>query len=109
MTVVELSAAALLATFIAANPVGRMSAQFAPATPLARLKPSSTGVVGASGEAAVTTAVGLEAALVVPAVLVAVTVASMVDPMSALVTVYALVVAPGMAVQLLPLVSQSCH
>ena len=49
-------------TFRAAKPVGRISDQFAPAPPLARLKLSSTGVVGPIPEFATTTAVAAEVA-----------------------------------------------
>ena len=58
--VAEASTAALPDTFRAAKPVGRISDQFAPAPPFARLKLSSTGVVGPIPELATTTAVAAE-------------------------------------------------
>ena len=71
-------------TFIFAKPVDLRSDQFPPAVPFARLKLSSTGVVGAGAGMVL---VGLLAAWFVPAVLVAVTSTSIVKPMSWLVMV----------------------
>ena len=53
---------ALPDTFSAAKPVGRISDQFAPAPPFARLKLSRIGVVGPTPEFATTTAVAAEVA-----------------------------------------------
>jgi hypothetical protein len=65
-------------TFIVANDVAFITDQFEPAPPFARLKSSSTGVVGPPPppppEPLVTAAVGLEVADVLPPLFVAVTV-----------------------------------
>ena len=90
-----------------ANPLGRMSDQFGPAPPLARLKASSTGVVGAS--ALFTTAVAAEeTGPAEPEPLVPVTVTTIVDPTSAGASWYVDDVA-AMFPQFRPPLSQRCH
>ena len=77
-----LSWALLLVIFIAAKLVpGLISVQFAPAAPFARLKLSSTGVVGAS-DTPWMTAVGWLVAVALPLPLVPVT-ATAIVPLSA--------------------------
>ena len=64
-----------------------ISDQLDPTAPFARLKLSSTGVVGPTPAAATTVGVGAEVAVTVPPVLLAVTAISRVCPVSAVATV----------------------
>src|SRR5260370_905526 len=69
-------------TVVVERPVGRIRLELDPAPPLARLKVSSNGVVGPTPAEAVTTAVAELEAVVVPAVLLAVSASRIVKPTS---------------------------
>jgi hypothetical protein len=101
----------LFDTFMVANEVGFITDQLEPTPPFARLKSSSTGVVGPPPPPPpplVTTAVGLDVADALPPAFVAVTVTSIVEPASAETSVYVVLFVP-IGAQFAPLVSQRSH